>query len=124
MTTAQLHILRHSLGLDDAGNPRHGTTGYYRNRYVVGPGQSGFDDCRELVTLGLMKDHGAQSMTGGMHCFEVTDAGKEKVLEHNPVAKKLTRGQQRYRDFLNFDGGLTFIEFLKWSANLRKENRC
>ncbi len=72
MTKQQLHILRHSLGLDDKGKGRR-----YRNHFVTGPGSTDWDDCNALVAEGLMRDHGQRpEMYGlGAHCFTVTDKG-------------------------------------------------
>lgn len=48
MSPAQLHILQHALGLDSYGQ---GT--FYRNRYVLGPGCDGWDDCKALEAAAL-----------------------------------------------------------------------
>ena len=93
MDNELLHILQHSLGVD-----KHGQGNQYRNYYVAG-----WDDvrkCRELVALGLMREHQANALTGGEPCFTVTRAGIEAVAEHSPPPPKLTRGQQRYRDYV------------------------
>jgi hypothetical protein len=122
-TAKQLSILRHAIGYDDAGNdnyPNARSLDERRNRFVTGPGCADFTDCAELVGLGLMEDHGVQPAMGGDHYFTVTDAGRTVVLDNKPGAKRATRAQQQYQDFLNFDGSLTFIQYLRWSANLKK----
>lgn len=106
MTPKQLHILRHSLGIDDKGRGRA-----YRNHFATGPDSDDFADCSALAAAGLMKDHGQISMWGGMHGFTVTDAGKAVVQDHMP---KLTRGQRMYREFQDADCGMSFGEYLKW----------
>ena len=118
LSEKQLHILQHSLGVD-----KHGRGNKYRNRYVIGPECDDWKELRALVDAGLMFDHGEMSMCGGMHCFSVTDLGKAEMEKNSPPPPKISRGRQRYLDFLNFDGGLTFIEYLKWSARLRKQRR-
>ena len=110
MNATHLHILQHSLGLDE-----HGQGKAYRNHYVTGPGCDSFDDCAALAAQGLMKDHGPQGeMTGGMHCFTVTEAGRAAVKEHSPAPPKLTRSQRMYREYLAADCGYPFGEYLKW----------
>ena len=108
LTSAQLHILQHSLGLDQYGQ---GT--WYRNHYVCGTGHHGYDDCRALCELGLMTERGANDLTGGDSCFVVTDEGKAAVRRESPKPPRLSRGQRRYRAFLNADCGMKFGEWLK-----------
>ena len=47
-----------------------------------------------------MIDHGPRKWTGDMHTFSVTPLGDDYVVKNNPKPPKLTRGQQRYRDYL------------------------
>ncbi len=120
-----LAILQHSLGLDRYGKgPRiwHGPSdrpmdaGATRNHFVAGG-----DDvaaCRELVAAGLMIERPASELTGGCPLFHVADAGKAYVREHSPALPKLTRSQQRYREFLDADSGLSFLEWLKATAGM------
>ena len=111
MTTdaEHLHILQHSLGLDQYGRGKA-----YRNHFVTGPGSDDFDTCVALAEAGLMKGYGERgALTGGDHLFGVTDAGRRFVREHSPRPPKLTRSQRRYREFLDADCGLTFGEYLK-----------
>ncbi len=109
MTPNQLHILQHSLGLDD-----HGQGKPYRNHYATEPTCDSYEDCAALVALGFMQDRGAISIWGGLHAFVVTEAGKIAVRKHSPAPPKLTRSQKRYREYLSADSGATFGEFLKW----------
>lgn len=102
MTTEQLHILQHSLGVDQygQGNP-------YRNHYVGGE-----MDCRPLVALGYMAEYPASELTGGHPLFRVTPAGKRAMSAESPAPPKLTRSQRQYREFLDADSGLSFMEWL------------
>ncbi len=117
MTEKQLHILQHSLGLDEYGLVR-----YYRDgveHYGFMPTRNHFcagdDDepaCRELVALGYMKEHRTTEMLPYFNC-SVTDEGKKAVRDESPAPPKVLRSKQRYRAFLRHDSGLSFIEWLK-----------
>jgi hypothetical protein len=81
-TPEQLHILQHSLGVD-----KHGQGSQYRNFYVTGPESDTFAQCRGLVELGLMIDHGPRDLNGGMHTFTVTPKGSMPLhskVPHHP----------------------------------------
>lgn len=108
MTPKQLHILQHSLGLDEYGRGRG-----YRNHYAIGSESDRFEDCQALAAAGLMKDHGKLSMWGGMHGFTVTDAGKEAIRQHSPTPPKISRARARYLQFLDADSDCSFGEWLK-----------
>jgi len=112
MTTEQLAIMQHSLGLDQYGRGHA-----YRNHYCAGGRDA--DLCRELVALGYMTEHKPSQLTGGDPLFTVTDAGIEYARNNGPVPppiKKLTRSQKTYREFLAFDGSLSFGEYLTMRA--------
>lgn len=70
LSTRQIHILRHALGLAQCGRE-------YRNRFVTGPGPGSKDypDCEALVSLGLMRRDEGSELTGGDYLYQVTDAG-------------------------------------------------
>lgn len=106
-----LHILQHSLGVDQYGLGRQ-----YRNNFVTGPSTTDFPKCMELVGLGLMKDDGPQRMAGGDHCFTVTEAGRIAMQVSSPKPPKLSASQKRYRRFLKSDSGMSFKEWLKYEA--------
>ncbi len=108
MTKEQLHILQHSLGVD-----QYGQGAMYRNHYV-----GDAHDCRPMVSLGWMKEFKASELTGGSPLFVVTKEGKTAMLEASPKPPKLTRSQKRYRAFLDADCGYTFIEWLKLKASV------
>tara|TARA_R110002095_G_scaffold133065_1_gene115527 strand:+ start:847 stop:1149 length:303 start_codon:yes stop_codon:yes gene_type:complete len=68
---AQLHILEHALGLDQANEP-------YRNYYVAIEGNDNWGDLVELEKRGLMDRQRiavAAGVATGM--FHVTDAGRD-----------------------------------------------
>lgn len=108
MNAKQLHILQHSLGLDQYGRGRQ-----YRNHFVTSDGTDDYPHCQALVAAGLMTRRPGNELTGGDDLFHVTPAGKAAVVEHSPAPPKLTRSQQRYEDFLDADCGLTFGEWLR-----------
>jgi hypothetical protein len=105
-----LHILQHSLGVD-----KHGQGRQYRNHFVTGEGSIDHPDCSALVRAGLMTRQKGGALTGGDDAFFVTDAGKLYVAENSPPPPKLTRSQQRYRDWLRVSDatGESFIEFCR-----------
>jgi len=104
LSTEQIHILRHSLGLDDNG---HGNE--YRNYYCTGPDCTGYNDLINLAVAGLME---LGRIDGNNHFYFVTDAGKAEARK-GVVHKRLTRAQERYRRFLDADCGLPFGQWLK-----------
>jgi len=103
MTPDQLHILQHSLGVD-----QYGVGQMYRNHYCGGEEQ-----CRPLVTLGFMTEHRPSELTGGSPWFRVTKAGIHAMSAESPKPPKLSRSQQRYRAFLKADTGRSFIEWIR-----------
>lgn len=107
---SRLHILQHSLGLDQYGNGNQ-----YRNRFVTGEGSKDFADCRALVADGLMTEMAGNALSGGDSVFRVTPKGIDFVALNSPKRPpepKLTRSQKRYREFLKDDCGLSFREWL------------
>lgn len=131
MTTAQLHILQHSLGCDCFGRSEHrrrdegdGCFGYYRNRFVTDPQSEDGKVCAELVRLEYMTDHGAQRLAGGMHCYTITEAGERAMRHESPAPLKLTRGQQRYRDYRKVaDCFESFGAYLKYRQHRDRQER-
>ena len=85
MTPAQLHILQHSLGLDQYGRGES-----YRNHYVTGEGSNDHVDCMELVALGWMTRRAGNELSGGDDVFRVTDEGRAAVRAWSPSPPKLT----------------------------------
>ena len=109
MKARKLEILQHSLGVDEYGRGNR-----YRNRFVTGEGSDDFDVCASLAADGLMTDHGAIEVFGGSHCFSVSKDGQKWMALNSPPPPKLTKGQQRYRRFLDHDSGMKFSEWLKY----------
>ncbi len=123
MTPKQLEILQHALGLDKYGRcaahdgdhrvcREHYSDSLpgHRNRFCAG--ESDEPTCRELVALGFMVQHERTSWLPYFNC-SVTDAGRKAVHDESPAAPKLTRGQKRYRSYLNADSGMSFAEWIK-----------
>lgn len=118
MNSKQLHILQHSLGLDQYGR---GTC--RRNHFVTGVGSDDHADCMALVSLGFMKMRTGSELTGGDDFFQVTDAGRAAAVTNSPAPPKLSPGKQRYRDWLRTDCSMSFIEWLKWNSRQRAEEK-
>jgi hypothetical protein len=78
MTSEQLHILQHSLGLD-----RHGRGEMYRNHFVTGEGSKDHPACMALTKAGLMRRRANVELFGGDDIFAVTDEGKAAVVQHS-----------------------------------------
>lgn len=104
-----LHILQHSLGLDQYGRGRQ-----YRNHFVAGGDDVG--RCQELAAMGYMREHKmAPELTGGSPCFVVTDRGFEAVALYSPAPPpepKLTAAQKRYQDYYHSESADGFAWFL------------
>lgn len=105
LTSRQLEILQHTLGLD-----KYGQGTMYRNHFCAGTTDEPI--CRELVALGYMEEWPPQKMLPYFNC-SVTDAGKEAIQRESPKEPKLTRSQERYRAFLDCDSDCSFGEWLK-----------
>lgn len=114
-----LHILQHSLGLDQYGQGRQ-----YRNHFVTGKGSTDYPHCMQLVKSGLMTRRAGNEISGGSDIFSVTEAGKQYVKANSPKPPKLTRSQQRYRDWLRSDDDLTFGEWLKQLGAPKEDPEC
>jgi hypothetical protein len=109
-----LHILQHSLGVD-----QYGRGNQYRNHFVTGEGGDDWLSCMALVEAGHMtRRTGWQLLPSSDDLFVVTDAGKCWVAENSPQPPKLTKSQQRYQDYLDHDSDLSFGEWLKRHAQL------
>jgi len=113
MTPAQLHILQHSLGVDQYGRGQQ-----YRNHFCAGGKDR--DTCRELVAVGYMTEHKASDLTGGDPLFTVTQEGRRAMAEASPKPPKLTPGQVRYRDWLKVSDCFPDWGFGDWLKNRKK----
>lgn len=114
MDAKQLHILQHSLGLDE-----YGRGNMYRNRFVTGEGSKDHADCMALVDQGYMSHVANVALFGGDDCFTVTEAGKRAVLAESPAPPRLSPGQQRYQAYLDADSSLSFGDWLKMKSRQR-----
>lgn len=114
MTTEQLHILQHSLGVD-----KYGQGQMNRNHFCAGASDEPI--CRELVALGYMQQHVTTEVFPYYNC-SVTKEGKAAMLAESPKPPKLTRGQKRYRAFLHADTGRSFGEWMKDQSAFKRNN--
>lgn len=106
MRNQRLHILRHSLGLDDTGR---GTM--YRNHFCASPGHHDWDDLMALCEEGLMVDLGARGqMTGDDNLLMVTDKGKAVASKPDPLPP-VSRGRRRYRYWRDLSDAWPDISF-------------
>jgi len=82
LSDAQVHILRHSLGV-----PEGGGEDMYRNHFCTGEGSTDWPDCMALTARGYMTRRAGNPITGGDDVFFVSEKGKETVraiLEQQP----------------------------------------
>ena len=116
LTQQQLHIMQHSLGLNEHGLDSKGGTEGYRNHYVASPGHYAWEDLMSLVDAGLMIKRSPNAVTDTW--FSVTDSGRAAVIQNSPPPPKVSRAKQRYQRFLDFgDSFNSFIEFCRWDAD-------
>jgi len=109
MSPEQLHILQHALGVDKYGQGKP-----YRDYYCCGLDDAAtLLDLRVLVTLGYMRE-GHKINEGRDQYFFVLPSGLSAMRGHSPKPPKVSRGRQRYLEFLNSECGMSFGEFLKW----------
>jgi hypothetical protein len=108
LTARQLEVLQHTVGVDQYGRgPK------YRNYFCAGD-----DDetvCRELVSMGYMKQHPTTDNLPYFNC-SATDDGIRAMMAESPKPPKLTRGQQRYADWLkvsDFSPDMKFIDYCR-----------
>lgn len=110
MSDRVLHILQHSLGVDQFGQGNQ-----YRNHFVTGEGSTDHPTCMEAVRLGLMEcRRKGYELYGGDDVFAVTEEGKQWVAENSPAPPKLTRSQKRYQDYLSSESSLSFGDWVRW----------
>lgn len=114
MTQEQLHVLQHSLGVDE-----YGQGAMYRNHFCAGG--TDVPICESLVALGFMETF-TRTYLPYYNC-SVTKAGRAAMLAESPQPPKLTRSQKRYRAFLKADTGGKFGEWLKDQAEFNRFRR-
>lgn len=106
LTIEQLHILQHSLGVDQYGRGQ-----MYRNHFCAGGADE--DTCRTLVAMGYMWEwHPSYQEHYPYFNCSVTDEGKAAMIRESPPAPKISRSKRRYREFLTADTGCSFGEWL------------
>jgi len=123
-----LHILQHSLGCDQYGKSKHrgrdegdGCFGYYRNRYICDPEPN----LTELVSLGLMADHGPRPLIGTMHFYSVTEKGISEMMSRSPKPPKVSKSKARYNRYRSVDDAFeNFRHFLAFEKDERAARRC
>lgn len=108
VTSAMLSVLRHAVGQDQYGKSQG-----QRNHFVTDAGTGDYAVCQELVASGLMQRYKGNELSGGADIFCATPKGLETLEQHREAPPKLTPGQKRYRQYLAFDCGLSFGEWLK-----------
>ncbi|MER8394044.1 hypothetical protein NKH10_19330 [Mesorhizobium sp. M1340] len=116
MKPEHLDILQHSLGLDQNGR---GTM--HRDHFVTCEGGEDHAACVELVELGFMIRHANVSIFGGGDFFRVTAAGKKAAVENSPAPPKVSRGKQRYSEYLAADSSRSFGDWLRLKERQRRE---
>ena len=105
-----LHILQHSLGVDQYGRGEQ-----YRRHFVTGEGTVDHPHCMRAVELGLMERRAGNALTGEMDLFLVTPAGQAYVRDNSPAAPKVSRSQARYDRWLRISDvcDISFGDFLR-----------
>jgi hypothetical protein len=109
MTSEQLQILQHALGVNQYGETPKGFTQYTRNYFAAGTRDEPI--CRELMALGYMQQHMKTELYPYLNCT-VTEAGKKAMRDESPKPPKLSRSKLRYLAWLDADCGMTFKEWI------------
>lgn len=104
LTTEQLHILQHSLGLD-----KYSQGVECRNHFCAGV--EDVPICMSLVALGYMETF--ESRHWPYYNCRVTETGKEAVRRESPAPPKLTRAKRRYLAYLRSECGEGFMEWVR-----------
>lgn len=116
LTPSQLHILLHTLGLEDPTRVDSS-----RNHYVTGDPIEA--DILALVAAGLMEERPRPGfLADDDRVFVATLAGIRMAKSQRPKPPKLTRSQERFERFRRWsdvtpDG--TFRDFLRWEGGRR-----
>lgn len=103
-----LHILRHSLGLDDNG---HGCI--YRNHYVAGQWHHSYERLLALVQSGHMEQRPVPNFLGPSDdVFSVTEKGQAAAFVPEPPLPPAKRRWQAYQEVKEVLPDLPFRLFL------------
>lgn len=116
LSAEQLHVLQHSLGVDQYGQGE-----MYRNHFCAGSDDEPI--CRQLVEMGYMYVFAPNRSPYPYYNVAVTEAGKAAMLAQSPKPPKLTRSQRRYREFLDADTGCSFGEWLRDEQEAHRDAR-
>ena len=111
-TDPVLHVLQHSMGLDDFGRGRK-----YRNRFVTGPCTDDWPHCEDAVARGLMERSGPHAFFGGSCCFSVTPSGEQYIREQSPKPPKISAGRKRYLQWIEVADAFPDWTFGDWLKN-------
>lgn len=102
-TPRQIELLQHTLGLSADNRVSH------RNHFVAGNGHHNMPDLQLLENFGLMRRASTPAfLPAGDIVFCATEAGRSIAASALPLPRERTR----YEDFLDYDGGMTFGEYL------------
>ena len=106
LTSELLHIMQHSLGLDQYGEGEQ-----YRNHFCAGG--KDIAKCRALVGMGYMVESDPSELPGRWPFFHVTQEGKAAVDRESPMPPNLSRSKRRYRVYLRGGFRETYGKWLK-----------
>lgn len=123
MTDHKLHILQHSLGLDDHGRDSKGALCLpmtHRNHYVMSDDSPDGIMCNEMAASGLMERHAPRVISGEMPIFTVTEAGRAHIREHSPKPPKVSAGRVRYLEWLRVQDCFPDWSFGDWLKNRKR----
>lgn len=107
LTKAQLHTLRHMLGIN---TPNDRVPRPYRNHAAVPPGDPEYI---ELERLGAVERYTCRG-SAEYHWYQCTEAGKLAAMRSHRAIRR-TKPQRRYVKYLDMSDcyqDLTFKEFL------------
>lgn len=99
MTSQQLQILQHSLGVDKYGLTPKGFTPYTRNHFCAGGSDE--ETCRELVEMGYMVQHERRADLPYFNC-SVTRDGMKAMHAASEKPTKMSRSAKRFEEYRNF----------------------
>lgn len=103
ITSSQLDILHHTLGVDVHRRKP------FRNHYVAGAGHYAQQDIETLVAAGMMAEGRRPAfLDPADQVYFVTDAGREAALDLLPLPPKRTR----YQEYLDSEVCESFAEWL------------
>ncbi len=114
LTQTQLHILQHSLGLDQYGEYQGDTHGY-RNYFTASAEHHDWPDLTALVQMGFMVKRDPCAVTDCW--FSVTPQGRDAVKQESPQKPKISKSKARYRRYLDMgDSFDSFLAYCRWDA--------